>query len=156
MADTAALKAYATTQAESYGIPSDIFLNMIGAESSWNPNAVSSAGAEGIAQLMPGTANNINRFDPYASIHFAAQLLKEYYDKYGTWEAALSAYNAGPSGNWQNSETQNYVGRILGKLGLSSPIKTGTVGDTMSTLKIVFWSAAVIVGIIVIKGVSKG
>ena len=120
VATTAELKTYAEQQAAAYGIPPDIFLNLITTESNWNPNAVSPANAQGIAQLEPGTAPNINRFDPFASLKYAAQLLSSYFAKYGDWSLALAAYNAGPGavatygGVPPYAETQDYVKKILG------------------------------------------
>lgn len=159
MSDTASLKTYAEQQANAYGIPPDIFLNLITTESNWNPNAVSSTGAQGIAQLEPSTAPNINRFDPMASIQFAAQLLSSYFKKYGDWGMALAAYNAGPGavaaygGIPPYPETQSYVQKILGGI---SPV-AGSAGVTsVQSLKIFFWAAVVIVGIVVLAGVSHG
>jgi soluble lytic murein transglycosylase-like protein len=161
MADTAALQAYANNQAVSYGIPPSILLNLISQESSWNPNAKGAAGEEGIAQLMPATASNINRFDPYASIHFAAQLLSQYYDKFGSWENALIAYNAGP-GRVDNppSSTLLYVQKIMAGVGLgtgpsAAPVTPGIAKATtnpIESVKILFWAVVAIVGIIVLRG----
>jgi soluble lytic murein transglycosylase-like protein len=164
-----ALKTYADTQADAFGIPRTFFSNLIETESGWNPNSVSSKGAQGIAQLMPGTAPEINRFDPYASMSKAASLLKEYYDRFGTWEMAAAAYNAGPgsvtkySGVPPYPETQNFVAKVMSGLGLeksadmtpnSSP-STASLTPTLDKAKIVFWAAAVIVLIIVLRGAAK-
>ena len=68
-------------------------------ESGFNPGAVSSAGAEGIMQLMPSTAAGlgVNAFDPAQAIDGAAQLLGGYLQQYnGSVPLALAAYNAGP------------------------------------------------------------
>lgn len=156
MATTAELKTYATAQANAYGIPPDIFANLIGAESSWNPNAIGAAGEQGIAQLMPGTAPNINRFDPFASLSKAAQLLRQYYDKFGSWPLAIAAYNAGPNnatlaqGNIPLT-SQGYVSKILGSSGGAGGSGFGMQGS----IKIIFWSAAAILGIIVLGSVVK-
>lgn len=170
MADTATLQNYANEQANAYGIPSDLFSRLINAESAWNPNAVSSKGAEGIAQLMPGTAPNINRFDPFASLAYAAQLLRSYFDEFGNWDAAVAAYNAGPNAVRQYGgippypETQNYVAKILGtggtmNAGLGAGAASGFApqvsGSFGSMTRILFWSAVVIVGIILLHGVLK-
>lgn len=144
-----ALKSYAEQQANAYGVPPQILANLITVESGWNPNAIGKAGEQGITQLMPGTAPNIDRFDPYQSIEFTAQLLRKYYDQFGSWDSALAAYNAGPRGNFSNPQTQSYVGKILGGTG------AGT-GSPMNPniLKIFFWASVVIVGVIVIAGVA--
>lgn len=152
MASTAELQSYATTQANAYGIPPSIFANLINTESGWNPGAIGAAGEEGIAQLKPGTAPEINRFDPFASLSKSAQLLRGYFDRFGSWPLAVAAYNAGPNnktiqaGGIPNS---GYVGKVL---GLS--VGSGTM-DMQGSFKILFWAAAAIIAIIVIGSVSK-
>lgn len=67
-------------------------------ESGYNPNAVSSAGAEGIAQFMPDTAQGIgltDPFDPAAAIDAQARLMHSLFKSTGDWGKALWAYNAG-------------------------------------------------------------
>ena len=152
MASTAELKSYATTQANAYGIPPPIFSNLIATESGWNPSAIGAAGEEGIAQLKPGTAPEINRFDPFASLTKSAQLLRGYFDRFGSWPLAIAAYNVGPNNKAiQSGQIPNsgYVGKVLG-------LSVGNAGANMQgTLKILFWSAAAIVAIVVIGSVSK-
>lgn len=92
--------AWATADAEKYEIPVNLFLGMIQHESSWNPNAVSPYGAEGLGQLMPGTAEGLgcdNPFDPESNLEASAKYLKQMYDKFGDWDYALAAYNGGPN-----------------------------------------------------------
>lgn len=167
--DVSAYKTYADTQADAFGIPRSILSNLLETESGWNPNLVSSKGAQGIAQLMPGTAPEINRFDPFASISKAASLLKEYYDRFGTWELAAAAYNAGPgavtkySGVPPYAETQSFVAKVMSGLGLESetPEMNGYTGTnsnltpTVDKFRIVFWAAAAIILIIVLRGIAK-
>jgi soluble lytic murein transglycosylase-like protein len=154
VATTAELKTYAEQQANAYGIPPDIFLNLITTESNWNPSAISPANAQGIAQLEPGTAPNIDRFNPFESLKFAAQLLSSYFAKYGDWSLALAAYNAGPGavatygGIPPYAETQDYVRKILGN---STPASKEV---SVQSLKIFFWAAVVIVAIVVVRGVA--
>lgn len=115
-------KALAVKAAEKYGIPPDLYLRQINAESRWKPNAVSHAGAQGLAQIMPGTAEYLgvsDPFDPVQSLEGGARYLKEQYDRFGRWDHALAAYNAGP-GNVSKyngippfKETRNYVAKIL-------------------------------------------
>lgn len=108
--------------ANEVGVPVDIFLRLVDTESKWNPKATSSAGARGLAQLMPDTAKylGVNPDDPYENLTGGARYLKEQYAKFGNWRLALAAYNAGPgavekySGIPPYKETQNYVNRILG------------------------------------------
>lgn len=116
------IRDYAISQAERYNIPTDIFLRMIGVESSWNPNAVSPKGASGLGQLMPGTAAElgVDPNDPYQNIEGSARYLAQQFQSFGSWPLALAAYNAGPGavrkygGIPPFAETQAYVPKILG------------------------------------------
>ena len=70
------------------------------AESNFDPFAVSPAGAQGIAQFMPGTAAAYgldDPFDPVAAIDAQAHLMSDLIRQFGSPELALAAYNAGPA-----------------------------------------------------------
>lgn len=120
--------------ARAYGLDPEIFVRQIETESGFNPRAVSSAGAGGLAQIMPATARQPGfgispisdeaRFDPETSLNFGAQYMRAMLDRYdGDYNRALAAYNAGPgavdrAGGIPNySETQGYVSRIMGGQG---------------------------------------
>ena len=113
----------AKTAARRYGIPEDIFLRLVQQESAWNPSAISSKGAVGLAQLLPSTAKllGVNPRDPEENLNGGARYLAEQYRTFGTWRLALAAYNAGPGavekygGVPPFKETQGYVKAILGK-----------------------------------------
>ena len=108
--------------AAKYGIDPEVFSRQIQQESNFNPNAKSGAGATGIAQFMPATAQGmgIDPTDPAQSLDAAAKLDAQNLQKYGgNWASALSAYNAGPGntpagGVAPFAETQTYVKNILG------------------------------------------
>jgi soluble lytic murein transglycosylase-like protein len=94
-------------------------------ESRWRANAVSSAGARGLAQLMPGTARDlgVNPDDPFANLEGGARYLREQLDRFdGDIEKALAAYNAGPGrviaadGIPAIRETRSYVSSVMGRL----------------------------------------
>lgn len=94
-------------------------------ESRWRANAVSPAGARGLAQLMPGTARElgVDPDDPFANLEGGARYLRQQLDRFeGDLEKALAAYNAGPGrviragGIPRIRETQNYVAAIMGRL----------------------------------------
>jgi len=96
------------------------------AESNFNPFAVSSAGAEGIAQFMPGTAASYgldDPFDPVEAIDAQAHLMSDLIHQFGSSELALAAYNAGPAPVEACHcvpaipETSAYVARIMALLG---------------------------------------
>jgi len=95
---------------------------LIQAESGFNPNAVSGAGAKGLAQLMPRTAAGLgvgDPFDPEQSIEGGARYLRAQLDRFGDEALALAAYNAGPGAVVKHGgippfrETQDYVNRVL-------------------------------------------
>jgi soluble lytic murein transglycosylase-like protein len=106
------------------GIDPKLLTGLIRAESNFDPNAGSPAGAQGLAQLMPGTAAGLgvtNPLDPVQSIEGGARYLRQQLDRFGGDPAkALAAYNAGPGavekfgGVPPYEETQNYVRRVLG------------------------------------------
>jgi soluble lytic murein transglycosylase-like protein len=105
-----------------YGVPEDLFLRLVQQESGWNAGAVSTAGAIGLAQLMPGTAAvlGVDPWDPTQNLNGGARYLRTQYDTFGRWDWALAAYNAGPGavqeygGIPPYAETQNYVAVIWG------------------------------------------
>lgn len=111
------------------GIDDTLFVWQINQESGFNPNAVSPAGAIGIAQFEPATAAGlgINPYDPVQSLSGAASLMARYYVTYQSYPKALAAYNAGTAtlntaiaeygANWEiglPSETRNYITAIMG------------------------------------------
>lgn len=94
-------------------------------ESRWRPNAVSHAGARGLAQLMPATARElgVDPDDPMQNLEGGARYLRQQLDRFdGDLEKALAAYNAGPgrviraNGIPRIRETQKYVAAIMGRL----------------------------------------
>lgn len=100
-------------------------------ESRWRADAVSPAGARGLAQLMPGTARDlgVNPDDPFANLEGGARYLREQLDRFdGNLEKALAAYNAGPgrvirAGGVPNiRETKQYVAAIMGRLASHSRV----------------------------------
>ena len=96
-----ALRSLAGRYAEDYNIDEELVRAVIQVESGWNPKAVSSKGARGLMQLMPGTADMLgvdDPFDPEQNIGGGVKYLSDLTDKYnGDIEKALAAYNAGPT-----------------------------------------------------------
>ena len=101
----------------------DFINSVIRAESGFHPFAVSKKGAQGLMQLMPGTASQlgvVNAFDPNSNVEAGTKYLRELLEKYNFDVAkALAAYNAGPKrvdqyhGIPPYYETQAYVSRII-------------------------------------------
>jgi hypothetical protein len=88
-------------------LPVSVLTRLLWYESQFQVGAVSRAGAQGIAQFMPGTANAKglwNPFDPEIAIPMAASFLAELEQRFGNIGLAIAAYNAGPSRvlNWLN------------------------------------------------------
>jgi soluble lytic murein transglycosylase-like protein len=114
---------------EKYGIDSSLIKSVIKQESDFNPNAISSAGAQGLMQLMPGTADSLgvnNPLDVLENINGGTKYLRELIDKFkGNQKLALTAYNGGMGRmerlgvtadnqiNKMPSETRNYVAKVI-------------------------------------------
>lgn len=125
---------YAAEVAEAarrFDIPATWIRAVMGAESAGDPGAVSSAGAMGLMQIMPGTwaelrvRNHLGRdpYDPRDNILAGAAYLRELHDRYGS-PGFLAAYNAGPdryeeslAGRPLPSETRAYVASIAPFIG---------------------------------------
>ena len=113
------------TAACEAGVPVRLFDALVSQESRYRPFARSHAGAMGMAQLMPGTARYLNvsdPWDPLENLRGGARYLREQLDRFGSWDLALAAYNAGPGrvdkygGIPPFRETRNYVRAILSSL----------------------------------------
>jgi soluble lytic murein transglycosylase-like protein len=115
--------AQITAAATKYGIDPALLKGLIRQESNFNASAQSGAGAQGLTQLMPGTASSlgVDPSDPAQAIEGGAKYLKQQLDRFGGDPSkALAAYNAGPGavtkygGVPPYAETQNYVQKVLG------------------------------------------
>ena len=112
----------ARVAARRHAIPEDLFLRLVQRESAWNPTEVSTKGAVGLAQLMPGTAAllRVDKNSPQQNLEGGARYLRMMYDRFGSWRLALAAYNAGPEAVARHggippyAETRAYVTAILG------------------------------------------
>lgn len=113
-------------EAAARGVPPDLALALARRESSLNPYARGAAGEVGLFQLMPATAAELG-VDPYnvqQNIAGGLSYLRQQYDRFGSWDLALAAYNAGPSRVASGSipsSTRSYVASILAAVGLAQP-----------------------------------
>ena len=109
--------------ATKYNLPPELIKGVIRAESNFKVKAISSAGAQGLMQLMPATAKELgvnNPFDIEQNIDGGAKYLRKMLDRFGgNVRTALAAYNAGPgtvikyNGRVPYPETRQYVRRVL-------------------------------------------
>lgn len=108
--------------AGKYGVDAGLLAAVAKQESGFDPRAVSPAGARGLMQLMPATAQGLgvsDSFDPSQAVDGAARLLRDLIGRFGGAELALAAYNAGPGavlrydGIPPYPETRNYVRSVM-------------------------------------------
>ena len=123
--------------AQRWNVGAALLSAQLYAESGFNPFARSPAGAEGIAQFMPGTAEALGLDDPFdaaAAIDAQAHLMRDLLRRFGSVPLALAAYNAGAGaverygGIPPFAETRAYVARILGLLGGAGDLPAGGAG----------------------------
>lgn len=114
------------TYAKHWSLPVGYFARLIWQESRFNPQALSHAGAAGIAQFMPSTGSLRglrNAFDPAEALARSAEYLKFLERKYGNLGLAAAAYNSGEgrvsrwlaAGGYLPAETRNYVEIVTGR-----------------------------------------
>jgi soluble lytic murein transglycosylase-like protein len=108
-----------------YGVDKKLVMAVIDVESGFNAAAVSSAGAQGLMQIMPATGRDldlVDPFDPSENIDAGIRYLRYLLDTFPDRRLAVAAYNAGPNavkkygGIPPYAETQNYVEKVWARL----------------------------------------
>lgn len=105
-----------------YGVPTGLLAAQEQVESGFDPRAVSPAGAVGIAQFLPSTAASlgVNPWDPASAIPGEANYLQQLFQRCGSWNGALQAYNSGSCAG-----AQSYAQEIL---NLAGPLSSTPAG----------------------------
>ncbi len=121
--DGAPIEDLAVAAARRHGLDPELVLAVVAVESGFRPGAVSPKGAQGLMQLMPGTAAALGVLDPLepaANLDGGARHLGDLLDRYGgDLELALAAYNAGSQAVQRHRgvppyrETRDYIRRVL-------------------------------------------
>src|SRR5688572_95387 len=117
------LRALAVAAAQRHGLDPNLVLAVVGVESGFQPDAISHKGAQGLMQLMPGTARELgvtDALDPAQNLDGGTRYLRMLVAQYGgDLGRALAAYNAGPGavaryrGIPPYRETHHYITRVL-------------------------------------------
>jgi soluble lytic murein transglycosylase-like protein len=136
------IDALVRANAAAYSIDPALVRSIVEAESGFDPRATSPAGARGLMQLMPETAQSLGVVDAYdaqENLRGGTRYLRGLLDRFGDVRLAVAAYNAGPAaverfgGVPPFSETQQYVRRVLtryrqlSKDGASAVLKPATL-----------------------------
>lgn len=123
MVPPAEIERLVSSNASTWNVDPALVKAIIANESGFNANATSNVGAQGLMQLMPGTANGLgvtNAYDPAQNVWGGTKYIKGLLDRFGgDMRRAVAAYNAGPgavekyNGVPPYAQTQNYVQNVL-------------------------------------------
>lgn len=128
MASAPPARDYIDESADRHGVPRDLLRSMSRVESRGRTSATSAKGALGEFQILPNTARSLGyrpeeMRDPQTGAEAGARYVRQMYDRFGTWEDAIAAYNAGPArvayrkkhGIPLPGETQRHLEKISGE-----------------------------------------
>ena len=117
------IRSLAVDAARRHGLDPDLVVAVAAVESGFRPTAVSPKGAQGVMQLMPGTARDLgvsDPLDPAANVDAGTRYLRDLLARFdGDLSKALAAYNAGPGAVARHQgvppyrETRDYVKKVL-------------------------------------------
>jgi hypothetical protein len=122
--DFATLRSFIEEASSETGLPVELIDAVIRTESGYRVGAVSRAGARGLMQLMPQTAESVgvqDPLDPRQNILGGSRYLRKMYDEFGSLELAIAAYNAGPGAVKKHDgvppfqETRRYVATVINR-----------------------------------------
>jgi soluble lytic murein transglycosylase-like protein len=130
-----AVRQHIQIAATRFGVDRNLVDAVAWQESRYNPRALSTAGAMGVMQLMPGTARQLGVHNPHdveQNVAGGTAYLRQQLERFGNnVPLALAAYNAGPGavikygGIPPYRETQNYVRQIIQRLSATSAYRAG-------------------------------
>jgi hypothetical protein len=133
------LRALAVAAAQRHGLDPNLVLAVVGVESGFQPDAVSHKGAQGLMQLMPGTARELgvtDALDPAQNLDGGTRYLRMLIARYGgDLGKALAAYNAGPGAVKRHGgvppyrETHHYIDRVLKRYQTARRAKAKATAD---------------------------
>jgi len=125
------IKPYLDRASQKYGVSTLLLSAQINQESGFRPDVTSPAGAQGIAQFMPRTAQayGVDPFDVASATDGQAHMMSDLIKSYGSTERALSAYNSGKPDAYQDpsfgrGETFNYVKNIMSRMGPNTSLNS--------------------------------
>ncbi|WP_243358219.1 lytic transglycosylase domain-containing protein [Fundidesulfovibrio terrae] len=126
-ADRGQIAAIIAREARRYGVDASLVTAMVEVESGFQVRAVSPKGAQGLMQIMPGTAQDLklkDSFDASKNIEAGTRYMRQLLDRFGgNVKLALAAYNAGPGavsrcgGVPPISETKSYIEKVRARYG---------------------------------------
>ncbi len=141
------LLEWASLAAQRNGVPLSVLYGLIDHESNWNPNAVGDNGSSfGLAQIhqpaWPGIPQ-ASSFHPVFALNWTAEKLRQRFNQYGSWEAAVAAHNSPvaaahlvKTGEFQDAKSANYVTDVLSRANRSglgnSTFDVGEFGPDVS------------------------
>jgi len=107
-------------------LPAGLLSRMAYQESRYNPTASGRSGEVGIMQIIPRWHPGVDATNPIESIQYAGRLMRRYYNRFGSWDKALAAYNWGPTALQKYGlirapeSTKKYIKDILGDIGIGT------------------------------------